>query len=1001
MKKLIILLVLCLCMNGLTGVSFAGQQSTRAKASSATEEKAKKKTDKKKEKEGKSKKADEKAKKEKKAKEEEKSKEKTKKTEKEERYELDLAKNGTFSLSSILKAVKMGIKLEDVKSIEYENKKEDKKRITWEPDEENEKDYIFTVLKNFKKVQLRIITKKKDSKLLVLLNGAKAKNPDADKEKKKDDSQKVAKAPVKEEKKGEETGKDSVSAKDKNDKTAEDIIKENIGKAVAAEAATKPENELEAPVGISVEKIQVAPFEEAKEFLVEMPVEDAQETPTEKKPVKKADPAPAEPSKDGVSDADGEKTKNKEKPTEFGIEGDLLTELANAAVADGLDEMEDSANFEIVVDDSSSKESQGESTDGQGEPTDGQGEPTDGQGEPTGGEGQGEPTGGEGEGEPTDGEGEGEPTDGEGEGEPTDGEGEDEPTDGEGEGEPTDGEGEDEPTDGEGGATIPTEAEAWFKRNGELFWGTLEQIVTNLTGGETVYIQSTDTMTLREAPLQLLSTVTLLPDGSVFQGGYVVNISTDDPAVASDPVLLQPAQMAGMGEKADLFIWVGEEPSQPPEEEETGKDVEKPVLTVTATGLAESGWSTTQPQFTLSGIPEDKNWSYAAIIYDEKIVPIAGDVYQPDAEGVYALRFAMLDELGDIMSASDQYSLQLDWTAPEVSIESDEETSYTLNISATDNCSGLDKVTVDGGKSWKSIEDGSYTVTKDKETTFAAGDIMVQDVAGNVFKSEEDYTVEEVESEDEDEEGDDEGGEEGGGSGGGGGGGGSGSGKAALPHASGDGEEGSEYDALTLDLPDDPMVQLTVGGEPMALTLRLASAQEPNAPVGRDQPFTARLRHWDDAADDDALNTLVLTAENDFDLGDVFVYEWRFNGEVYRMLANSGIKYMALQVGDTVAAFPTEGFTGGTKYTELKMQGVSTRRFDYTLTMKMNLNPSHVSAMSESDHSQECDLSIHAEVEEKNYELSNSPQSLMYYYNVFVGPEDMMDQPFGEYDENA
>jgi hypothetical protein len=83
------------------------------------------------------------------------------------------------------------------------------------------------------------------------------------------------------------------------------------------------------------------------------------------------------------------------------------------------------------------------------------------------------------------------------------------------------------------------------------------------------------------------------------------------------------------------------------------------------------------------------------------------------------------------------------------------------------------------------------------------------------------------------------------------------------------------------------------------------------------------------------------------------------------------------------------------------MQGVSTRRFDYTLTMKMNLNPSHVSAMSESDHSQECDLSIHAEVEDTNYELSNSPQSLMYYYNVFVGPEDMMDQPFGEYDENA
>ena len=58
--------------------------------------------------------------------------------------------------------------------------------------------------------------------------------------------------------------------------------------------------------------------------------------------------------------------------------------------------------------------------------------------------------------------------------------------------------------------------------------------------------------------------------------------------------------------------------------------------------------------------------------------------------------------------------------------------------------------------------------------------------------------------------------------------------------------------------------------------------------------------------------------------------------------------------------------------------------------------------MSGSDFSQECDLSIHAEVEDdKNYELSNSPQSMMYFYDVFVGPEDMMDQPFGEYQADA
>ena len=106
---------------------------------------------------------------------------------------------------------------------------------------------------------------------------------------------------------------------------------------------------------------------------------------------------------------------------------------------------------------------------------------------------------------------------------------------------------------------------------------------------------------------------------------------------------------------------------------------------------------------------------------------------------------------------------------------------------------------------------------------------------------------------------------------------------------------------------------------------------------------------------------------------------------------------MALKVGDDIAAFPTEGFTGGTKYTELKMLGVSTRKFDYRLTMKVNLNPGYVSAMSDSDYSQECDLSIRTEVENMAYELSSSTNSIMYFYDVYLGPEDMLKQPFGAY----
>ena len=229
-------------------------------------------------------------------------------------------------------------------------------------------------------------------------------------------------------------------------------------------------------------------------------------------------------------------------------------------------------------------------------------------------------------------------------------------------------------------------------------------------------------------------------------------------------------------------------------------------------------------------------------------------------------------------------------------------------------------------------------------------------------------------------------------------------------HASGDGDEGAKYEALELELPQEPMTRLTVGGETLPMTLVLDAAQGENAPVGEEQPFTASLANWQPpTASEDvhenvladaakaAPNTLVLAAVPEANLGSQFTYAWKFNGEVYRLLSNSGVKYVALKVGDDLAAFSTEGFTGGTKYTELKMLGVSTRKFDYTLTMRVNLDPGYVSAMSDSDFSQTCDLSIRAEVENMAYELSGSTNSLMYFYDVYLGPEDMLDQPFGEY----
>lgn len=950
MKKLVYLLILSLCMNGMTGFASAMMSARAEKKTEVTfdvsgSEKSKKKS----------------------------GKDKSKKTEvgDEKEYKLDLDKNSQVKLSDIIKLTKMDIKLKNVKTIELENKKH-KKYITWEKDEENEKDYIFTVLKSFKEVRLRISTKK-ESRLLVLKNGAKAKG----------------------EKKAEAAGDENIAT----DEVEAESEPEAPAEALPAE--TEPAAAAEAPV-------EEAPAEEAP--VEEPPAEEApaEEAPVEETPVEetaveeaheeRAEPEPAEP-------IEGTEEKQTEVENEEGAAepAEVPAEPEAAPAAPEVDEAVEEAQTEAGETPVETVESQAQAEQDQGQDAEGQPEAAEGQNVTT--EPPAQATGDLGATtEPQSGAGETQPESGEGQKGTEDGQ------PGAADAQPGGSEGGDKapetPADtsaGQGeapqgaGALIPAEVEAWFKRGTDLQWGTLQEIVGRLTGGETVYIQSGAPIAIKEAPLQLLSTVSMVPDMDVFKGSYIVCVSTDDPAVVAEPALLQPAQLPTLGEKADLYVWVKQDEAATPGSGDQEGD--KPVLTVTATGLVETGWSQTQPQFTLSGIPEGKTWSYAAIIYDERIVPITDKVYTPEQEGVYTLRFAMLDELGDIVSASDKYSLQLDWTAPEVSIGADESTSYTLNISATDNVSGVNKVSVDGGKTWHDMEDGSYTVTESEETTFDAGKIQVSDVAGNVFKSEEEYTVSEVESEEEGEEGE---GEEGdGGGGGGGGGSGDGSGTPKLPHSSGDGEEGTEYDALELELPDEPMEQLTVGGEPMALTLVLASAELPSPFVGANRPFTAQLRHWEDASDDDVPNTLLLDAVVDDDLGDVFTYEWHFNGEVYRMLANSGIKYVALKVCDAVAAFPTEGFTGGTRFTELKMQGVSTRRFDYTLSMRINLDPSHVSAMNEYDYSQDCDLSIHTEVEGKNYELSNSPQSMMYFYNVFVGPEDMMDQPFGEYDAAA
>ena len=257
----------------------------------------------------------------------------------------------------------------------------------------------------------------------------------------------------------------------------------------------------------------------------------------------------------------------------------------------------------------------------------------------------------------------------------------------------------------------------------------------------------------------------------------------------------------------------------------------------------------------------------------------------------------------------------------------------------------------------------------------------------------------------------------GGGSWGGGGGGSGEGGTKPKPHAKGDGQDTGEYNALILELPEKPMRTLTVDGEELPLTLELTRAEGFEVPETYSPTFTAELVTWaveetaeeahdsDEDEDEDEESreplpdTLILKAVEEERLGDRFEYRWKFNGEVYRLLNNSGIRYLVLAVGEDMVTLPTEGFTGGTAYTKMKMQGVSTRKFDYTLSMSFNLDPDRIPMLSQYDFSEDCDIAIQTEVEGEKYVLSAEQKGEMYYYDVYVGSKEMMEVPYGTFGE--
>ena len=474
---------------------------------------------------------------------------------------------------------------------------------------------------------------------------------------------------------------------------------------------------------------------------------------------------------------------------------------------------------------------------------------------------------------------------------------------------------------------VGPQAEGYIQSGGERIYGTLEELLGE-AGKKTVYVLAKEPVRIEKFKLALLKDVELLPDAE-FGAGCAVMCATE-----AGPIE-QEAIDAAADEEVTLIISVvkqREESKPDPEPGEgdvPGGEDEKLQLKVTARGLRDGAWCGEIPGFLLEGIPENNgDCGYAAIIYDERIVPLAGDEYFAREEGVYVVRFAILDALGDIVDKSEKYLLMLDFTAPELTIDVSTERDYTMTLSAADALSGVTELSLDGGESWVPLNEGESVVhTEARRKAFAPGMIQVRDLAGNVNLNMEEIVLDAIPRESY--------GGYMGGWGGSGGGGDDGSHKAA-PHARGDGHD-APYDAYELALPDGPVEVLTLGGEELDLGLEIVGEEVPGDAPAR---FTAKLTSW--AAEkplapelEPAKDTLVVRAEAG-DFGKPFTCTWRINGAVLRKLYNTDIAYLALAAGDAVLSLPTVGFTAGTRYAELKMEGVSTAEFTYEIVMRID-----------------------------------------------------------------
>ena len=539
--------------------------------------------------------------------------------------------------------------------------------------------------------------------------------------------------------------------------------------------------------------------------------------------------------------------------------------------------------------------------------------------------------------------------------------------------------------------------EAWaILEDGTKLDGRLQDILNELSGKERedeeaeVFIRTRDMLVVSGIGEEMFDRVTLSPDEEVFdpEKAYYVEWQIQDavPLGAEDEPTLPPIVVYVTREGADKPN-IGdatpaptEAPTQNPEatpaptdaptqnpeatpaptDAPTQTPTETPVptgmtLEVTADDYEPGVWTNHPPVFTLSGIPEGSDeYVYGVFVCNERLILLAKDTdsYVPTEEGLTSVRFAILDLMGDVVALSDQYDLMLDLSAPDGPYLSGVDYCDTVcYIEASDSLSGLSDISYDEGETWEpyiEYEDG-LSIVGEKGDTIEAGTIWVRDVAGNISANAEEFTFGKRKKT--------------GGTGG--------TGTKPIKHVKETMDYSkANYNALELKFSDEPQTQLVAGEATLNLSLSEGAGDAA-------KPFTAKLAAWQtDEKAQDKPNALVLTAQAGEENS-----TWRFSGDVYKLLNNSGVDYLVFSTGEYMTALPTAGFTGGTQYGKLKASGVSTRKFEYTLCQDEALR--------------ETTLSV--QVEGETYLLEEDTAQPMYRYDVLVGTTDLMKNPYESY----